>query len=81
MLIAMPGADGYDASGGSPQAGIEVGDTLIFVVDIVATTLSGPEGTPVPPKAGPADGHRTTRGFPRSPCPRRRRRRRWWCSR
>jgi peptidylprolyl isomerase len=52
VLIAMPGADGYDAPGGSPQAGIEVGDTLIFVVDIEATTLSGPEGTPVPPKAG-----------------------------
>lgn len=52
VLIAMPGTDGYDASGGSPEAGIEVGDTLIFVVDIVATTLSGPEGTPVPPKAG-----------------------------
>ncbi len=52
VLIAMPGADGYDASGGSPQAGIEVGDTLIFVVDIEATTLSGPEGTAVAPKAG-----------------------------
>jgi peptidylprolyl isomerase len=52
VLIAMPGSDGYDASGGSPQAGIEVGDTLIFVVDIIATTLTGPEGTDVPPKAG-----------------------------
>ena len=52
MLIAMPGSDGYDACGGSPQAGIEVGDTLIFVVDIVATPLDGPEGAPVTPRPG-----------------------------
>lgn len=52
VLIAMPGKDGYDASGGSPQAGIQVGDTLIFVVDIVSTTLTGPEGKTVAPKAG-----------------------------
>lgn len=52
VLIAMPGADGYDASGGSPQAGIEVGDTLLFVVDIVAAPLTGPEGDKVDPKAG-----------------------------
>lgn len=52
VLIAMPGADGYDASGGSPQAGIEVGDTLLFVVDIVAAPLEGPEGEKVAPAAG-----------------------------
>lgn len=52
VLIAMPGSDGYDSSGGSPQAGINVGDTLIFVVDIVAVPLTGPSGTPVAPKAG-----------------------------
>jgi peptidylprolyl isomerase len=52
VLIAMPGKDGYDASGGSPQAGIEVGDTLLFVVDIVAAPLTGPEGDEVDPKAG-----------------------------
>lgn len=52
VLIGMPGSDGYDASGGSPQAGIEVGDTLLFVVDIVAAPLEGPEGEKVPPKAG-----------------------------
>jgi peptidylprolyl isomerase len=52
VLIAMPGKDGYDASGGNPQAGIEVGDTLIFVVDLVDVQLPGPEGTKVPPKAG-----------------------------
>ncbi|HET9872564.1 MAG TPA: FKBP-type peptidyl-prolyl cis-trans isomerase [Propionibacteriaceae bacterium] len=52
VLIAMPGSDGYDGSGGSPQAGIEVGDSLIFVVDLVAVQLAGPTGTAVPPKAG-----------------------------
>ncbi|HEX8488118.1 MAG TPA: FKBP-type peptidyl-prolyl cis-trans isomerase [Propionibacteriaceae bacterium] len=52
VLVAMPGADGYDASGGSEQAGIKVGDTLIFVIDVVSTQLSGPEGAKVEPKAG-----------------------------
>jgi peptidylprolyl isomerase len=52
VLIAMPGKDGYDASGGSPQAGIEVGDTLIFVVDLVDVQMAGPKGTTVQPKAG-----------------------------
>lgn len=52
VVIAMPGADGYDASGGSPQAGIEVGDTLVFVVDIVSVQLKGPKGTAVAPKDG-----------------------------
>jgi peptidylprolyl isomerase len=52
VLIAMPGKDGYDPTGGSPQAGIEVGDTLIFVVDLVGVQLAGPEGTTVQPKKG-----------------------------
>ncbi len=52
VVVAMPGSDGYDASGGSPQAGINVGDTLVFVVDIVAVPLSAPAGTTVAPKAG-----------------------------
>lgn len=52
VLIAMPGKDGYDPMGGNPQAGIEVGDTLIFVVDVVGGQLSGPEGATVQPKAG-----------------------------
>jgi peptidylprolyl isomerase len=52
VLIAMPGKDGYDAAGGSPQAGIQVGDTLIFVVDLVNVQLAGPEGTAVQSKAG-----------------------------
>ncbi|GAA1831109.1 FKBP-type peptidyl-prolyl cis-trans isomerase [Microlunatus capsulatus] len=52
VLIAMPGSDGYDASGGNAQAGIEVGDTLVFVVDIVDVQLSEPTGTAVKPAAG-----------------------------
>ncbi|SDS27795.1 peptidylprolyl isomerase [Friedmanniella luteola] len=52
VLIAMPGSDGYDASGGNAQAGIEVGDTLVFVVDIVDVQLSEPSGAAVKPKAG-----------------------------
>ena len=45
VLIAMPGSDGYDAAGGNPQIDVKVGDTLVFVVDIVAVPLDGPEGT------------------------------------
>jgi peptidylprolyl isomerase len=52
VVLAMPGKDGYDAMGGNPQAGIEVGDTLIFVVDLVDVQLAGPEGTTVQPKTG-----------------------------
>jgi peptidylprolyl isomerase len=52
VLIAMPGEDGYDPMGGNPQAGIEVGDTLIFVVDLVDVQLAGPEGSTVQPKEG-----------------------------
>jgi peptidylprolyl isomerase len=52
VLIAMPGEDGYDPMGGNPQAGIEVGDTLIFVVDLVDAQLAGPEGSAVRPKEG-----------------------------
>ena len=52
VLVAMPGADGYDASGGAPQAGIEVGDTLVFVVDIVDIQLNAPQGEPVAQQAG-----------------------------
>ncbi len=52
VLIAMTGKDGYDTSGGNPKAGINVGDSLIFVVDITATTLKSAEGKPVPAKPG-----------------------------
>ncbi|WP_375426196.1 FKBP-type peptidyl-prolyl cis-trans isomerase [uncultured Friedmanniella sp.] len=52
VLIAMPGADGYDSSGGNAEAGINVGDTLIFVVDLVDVQLNAPAGDTVKPKAG-----------------------------
>ena len=52
VLVAMPGSDGYDGSGGNPQIDVEKGDTLVFVVDIVAVPLDGPEGTKKAPKAG-----------------------------
>ncbi|MFT4217331.1 MAG: FKBP-type peptidyl-prolyl cis-trans isomerase [Micropruina sp.] len=52
VLVAMPGADGYDSQGGSEQAGIQVGDTLIFVVDIVDTVLAGPTGKSITPPSG-----------------------------
>ncbi|RXW33621.1 FKBP-type peptidyl-prolyl cis-trans isomerase [Propioniciclava flava] len=45
VLIGMPGTDGYDSSGGSPQAGIQVGDSLVFVVDVLATSVGQASGT------------------------------------
>jgi len=44
VLMAISGPDGYDEGGGNPDAGINVGDTLLFVVDIVAVEYEGPEG-------------------------------------
>ncbi len=52
VTIAMPGSDGYDSSGGNAQAGINVGDTLIFVVDITQAQLTGPSGQAQPQKPG-----------------------------
>lgn len=52
VLIAMPGKDGYDPSGGNPQVDIRVGDTLVFVVDIVDAPLERATGDPVAPKPG-----------------------------
>lgn len=52
VVVAMPGPDGYDASGGQPDIGVLVGDTLVFVVDVVAVPLEGPSGAKVTPKAG-----------------------------
>lgn len=52
VLLAIPGKDGYDSSGGNPQAGIQAGDTLVFVVDIVSVPLSGPQGDTVSQPSG-----------------------------
>lgn len=52
VLIAMPGSDAYDTAGGNSEAGIEVGDTLIFVVDITGASMPQPSGATVTPAAG-----------------------------
>jgi peptidylprolyl isomerase len=52
VLLAIPGSDGYDRSGGNPQIDVKKGDTLVFVVDIVAVPLDGPKGTTKAPRAG-----------------------------
>lgn len=49
LLIAMPGPDGYDAAGGNPPA-IEVGDTLVFLVDVIAVSAQEPSGTTETPQ-------------------------------
>ena len=50
VLIGMTGADGYTQ--GSPQAGIEAGDSLIFVVDIISASYEDAEGETVTPAEG-----------------------------
>lgn len=52
VVIGVTGLDGYDSVGGSESVGIKVGDTLIFVVDILSATLPGPTGTTITPPAG-----------------------------
>jgi peptidylprolyl isomerase len=51
VLVAMPGSEAYDSSGGNSNAGIAVGDSLVFVADIVGGSLPGPEGKAVEPPA------------------------------
>jgi peptidylprolyl isomerase len=52
VLIGITGPDGYDGSGGNPQIDVQVGDTLLFVVDVVAVPLDGPKGEKVAAKDG-----------------------------
>ena len=61
VLIGITGPDGYDASGGNPQIDVQVGDTLLFVVDIVAVPLDGPGGRGGPPEGRSAHGDRQGR--------------------
>lgn len=56
VLIVMTGPDGYDSQGGNETAGILKGDCLMFVVDIIFTTLSEPWGTAVTPTPNPSAG-------------------------
>lgn len=46
VAVVITSAEGYDPVG-QPSIGIEPGDTLIFIVDIVDTELSAPQGEPV----------------------------------
>ncbi len=50
VLIAMPSEDGY--AQGNPDAGIEVGDTIVFVVDIISANFEEATGEEVAPAAG-----------------------------
>lgn len=52
VLVMMTGQDGYGSQGGNPQAGIEKDDCLLFVIDILASSVTGPSGEAVAPKAG-----------------------------
>ncbi|MGV8845429.1 FKBP-type peptidyl-prolyl cis-trans isomerase [Tessaracoccus sp.] len=50
VLIAVPSEDGYAT--GNPSAGIEVGDTILFVVDIISANFDEATGEAVAPAAG-----------------------------
>ncbi len=52
VLIAMPGSDAYDASPDGGPTGYQVGDTLIFVVDILNVSVAQPSGKAVQPPSG-----------------------------
>lgn len=52
VLIGITGTDGYDSSGGNANIGIEVGDSLVFIVDIISVSATGPSGDTVTPPAG-----------------------------
>lgn len=52
VLVVITGKDGYDSSGGSGDGSILVGDTLVFVIDILDIDYQTPFGTPVAPKPG-----------------------------
>ena len=52
VLIGITGPDGYDSNGGNSNIGIEVGDCLVFLVDIISVSATGPTGTAVTPPAG-----------------------------
>lgn len=67
VLIGMPGPDGYDPSGGNPQAGIQVGDSLVFLVDVLAVsskTAVGAAATPKLPVTVGQDGGKPTVSIP-----------------
>lgn len=50
VLIGIPSEDGYQQ--GNPGAGIEAGDSMIFVVDVLSANFSDATGEPVAPVEG-----------------------------
>ncbi|MFP5416540.1 MAG: FKBP-type peptidyl-prolyl cis-trans isomerase [Actinomycetes bacterium] len=67
VLVVMPGSDGYDGSGGNAQAGIEVGDSLVFAIDVLAVsvkTVTGATGTEQPPVTLGDEGGKPTVTIP-----------------
>lgn len=62
LLVAMPGTDAYDGQGGKPPK-IEVGDTLFFVVDVLAVSVKdavgAAENPQLPVTLGEAEGKPT----------------------
>jgi peptidylprolyl isomerase len=52
VLIGITGPDGYDSNGGNANIGIEVGDCLVFIVDIISVSATGPSGATVTPPSG-----------------------------
>lgn len=51
VLVVIPSSDGYGDTGSSDGT-IKAGDTLIFVVDILAVSATDPAGAAVTPPAG-----------------------------
>lgn len=51
VLVVIPSSEGYGDTGSSDGT-IKAGDTLIFVVDILAASAADPAGTTVTPPAG-----------------------------
>jgi peptidylprolyl isomerase len=53
VLIGIPGVDGYDGADPSYRpAEYKDGDTMLFVVDIIAVSVPNPTGTTITPPAG-----------------------------
>ncbi len=63
ILMVIKSTDGYDSAGGSGDT-IKKGDTLVFVVDILGASLSGPEGTTVTPPASLPRVGKDSKGHP-----------------
>jgi len=51
VLVVVPSSEGYGETGSS-DGSIKAGDTLIFVVDILAVSVTDPSGETVTPPAG-----------------------------